>query len=60
MEKKREPITVSPFEYAIRQIAEPETIDQYREETREEAAARQEKKIREFMGNIKVKSTNDL
>ncbi len=46
---------VSQFEFAIRKIAEPKSLKNYRPITVEEENKNLENKIRDFVGRIKVK-----
>lgn len=52
MEQKK---IISPFEFAIMKIADPEKAINYREETYEEKSQRIENNIRDFFSKIKFK-----
>jgi hypothetical protein len=49
--------TISPFEFAIKSIADPENIHKYREETSEEKGMRIRKDFEEIAANIKILPT---
>lgn len=52
---KQEKIKVSPFEFAIRSVAEPETLHQYEAKTKEEQQAEVRDKMESFFRRIKIK-----
>ena len=49
---------VSPFEFTIMQIADPEKAMTMRAETKEESRKRTEDKVKDFLANIKTKDGN--
>lgn len=47
---------ITEFEYAIRKIAEPETLHNYRPLTQAEQLARRKQKIRNQLNRFKIKT----